>query len=450
MISACARRSNWMNCWRGHERWAHRYFRSPKKNASPPLSVEETRSDSPPAFCVFALTWESPNGELPLRRLSLLARFAILYTALFSAFGVISPFLPSFFRDRGFTTQQIGVAMGLGTAVRLVSGPIIGNLADEKRAWRAMLCMCAGSAGALALGYLWAHQFAAILAVSLAQSVLLAPLVPIADAMAVSVSRATASFEYGWVRGAGSAAFIAASVAAGYAVDSYGLTVAVGLNAVLLGITAASATPLPDIATGIACSSSATLTGIRFLLGLRPFRRLLLVGALVLGSHGLHDTFAVILWRESGISTAAASLLWSESVAAEVLVFLVVGPWLVGRLGVARAAILAAGAGAVRWSVLGASNDVLAVALVEPLHGLTFALFHLAAMRLIAETVPNRLAATAQAVYGTLAVGAATTLVTLLSGTLYEAFGGHAFWGMSLLCLGAVPLADGLIQQRAR
>lgn len=414
-----------------------------------PSSVE-SRTAACAAYSGVCVEMEEPNGELPLRRLSSLARFAILYTVLFSAFGVISPFLPAFFRDRGLTAHQIGIAIGVGTAARLVSGPIIGNLADKKRAWRAALCACAGIAGALALAYLPARDFAAMLAVSLAQSILLAPLVPIADAMALSAARSAAGFEYGWVRGAGSAAFIVASVAAGYAADSFGLAVSVALNAVLLSITAVSAMPLPDIATRVARSGSATLGSIRLLLNLRAFRRLLLVGALVLGSHGLHDTFAVIRWQEAGISTATASLLWSESVAAEVFVFLVIGPWLVRRLGVARAAILAASAGVVRWSVLGASNDILAAAFVEPLHGLTFALFHLAAMRLITETVPDRLAATAQAIYGTVAVGASTTLLTLISGTLYGTLGGRSFWVMSFLCLAAAPLANGLIDEGSR
>jgi len=41
--------------------------------------------------------------------------------------------------------------------------------------------------------------------------------------------------------------------------------------------------------------------------------------------------------------------------------------------------------------------------LVQPLHGLTFALLHLACMRLIVQVVPVRLAATAQSIYGTCA-----------------------------------------------
>jgi hypothetical protein len=48
--------------------------------------------------------------------------------------------------------------------------------------------------------------------VNLTQAAVLAPLVPLADALALSWSRSTTrgnsgAFEYGWVRGVGSAAF---------------------------------------------------------------------------------------------------------------------------------------------------------------------------------------------------------------------------------------------------
>jgi MFS transporter, PPP family, 3-phenylpropionic acid transporter len=63
-------------------------------------------------------------------------------------------------------------------------------------------------------------------------------------------------------------------------------------------------------------------------------------------------------------------------------------------------------------------------AAIQPLHGLTFALLHLANMRVLAETVPPRLAATALTLYGTVGVGAAVALLTLVSGSLYAKFRG--------------------------
>src|SRR5215218_3584865 len=101
---------------------------------------------------------------------------------------------------------------------------------------------------------------------------------------------------------------------------------------------------------------------------------------------------------------------------------------------------IAACAGALRWVVMAQTADVVAMALVEPLHGLTFALLHLACMRLIAAIVPPELAATAQAIYGTVGVGMASALLTLASGSLYAYFGAQGFLAMALLCVAALPL----------
>ena len=153
-----------------------------------------------------------------------------------------------------------------------------------------------------------------------------------------------------------------------------------------------------------------------------------------------HDAFAVIRWSAAGISPVTASLLWSEAVAAEVLVFFVIGPALVPRLTAAGAAAGAALAGTLRWAVMAQTTDVLALALVQPLHGLTFALLHLACMRLIARTVPPGLEGTAQAIYGTVGVGAASALLTLVSGVLYARWGAQGFWVMAALSALAVPV----------
>src|SRR4030095_12395430 len=150
--------------------------------------------------------------------------------------------------------------------------------------------------------------------------------------------------------------------------------------------------------------------------------------------------FAVIRWRAAGVSPAMVSVLWSESVAAEVLVFFLLGPALVAWLLPAAALVVAALAGLVRWTVMAQSAAVLALALVQPLHGLTFALLHLACMRLLARIVPPGLEGTAQALYGTVGIGAASAGLTLVSGVLYARVGAPGVWAMAALCARAVPL----------
>jgi PPP family 3-phenylpropionic acid transporter len=62
-------------------------------------------------------------------------------------------------------------------------------------------------------------------------------------------------------------------------------------------------------------------------------------------------------------------------------------------------------------------------------------------MRLLAENVPPHFAATAQAVYGTLGVGATSAVLTIASGWLYGADGAAAFFVMAAICLTALPVA---------
>ena len=52
--------------------------------------------------------------------------------------------------------------------------------------------------------------------------------------------------------------------------------------------------------------------------------------------------------------------------------FVLLGPWLLGLFGRSGALALAASAAVVRWGVMAQTADVTAVAMVEPLHGLTF------------------------------------------------------------------------------
>jgi PPP family 3-phenylpropionic acid transporter len=167
---------------------------------------------------------------------------------------------------------------------------------------------------------------------------------------------------------------------------------------------------------------------------------LLIIAALVEGSHALHDSFSVIRWRAAGVGLPVISALWSESVLSEVLVFLLIGPRLVRLLTPGGAMAVAAVAGIVRWTVAAFTTSPVILAFVQPLHGFTFALLHLAAMQVIVQVVPLRLAATAQAIYGTLCIGLATALLTLASGLLYGWMGGTAFLVMAALCLLALPM----------
>ena len=119
----------------------------------------------------------------------MVSRFVVLYAVLYASFGVASPYMPAFIESRGIPAEQIGVVFAARTAMRLVSAPLAGYLADHFGARRQILAVCAIGAAAAALLYLPVSSFSAILAVCLFQSIALAPVTPLADAMTLLAAK---------------------------------------------------------------------------------------------------------------------------------------------------------------------------------------------------------------------------------------------------------------------
>ena len=367
---------------------------------------------------------------------------------MFAAFGVASPFLPALLKQDGLSPNALGVVLAGGTAVRLITGPLGGRLSDRTGQPTMVLAGFMAASAVAACGYVPARGLALLLLVSVLHASVLAPLTPLADTLALGSADEKPGFSYGWVRAAGSAAFIVGTLVSGQAVGWAGLGVVVWLNAGLLAAAACLTPRVPNRVAGTASDSPAgrgsLLAAFAVLLRLPVFARLMVVVALIGGSHAMHDGFEVIRWRSAGLSPSQCSILWAASVAAEVVVFFWAGPRLLALLGPRRALLLSACAGVVRWGAAASTAWFPALLLVEPLHGLTFALMHLACMDVIAHAVPARLAATAQAFYATVAMGAFSAVVTLASGPLYGTFGAAAFWGMAGLCGAAVVVAIGM------
>jgi MFS transporter, PPP family, 3-phenylpropionic acid transporter len=73
---------------------------------------------------------------------------------------------------------------------------------------------------------------------------------------------------------------------------------------------------------------------------------------------------------------------------------------------------------------------VALLAVLQCLHGLSFAATHLGSVQLVARAVPDHHSATAQGDFATI-VGVVMTLALAGSGVLYEAYGDRAYLAMA-------------------
>ena len=124
--------------------------------------------------------------------------------------------------------------------------------------------------------------------------------------------------------------------------------------------------------------------------------------------------------------------LWAEGVIAEIILFAFSGA-VVARVNPIRLMWIAAVAGIVRWAILAGTTDVTVLFATQWLHGLTFGAAHLAAMHYMLRTVPEHMSASAQSLYSGFAIGLVMGLMMLVTGWLYDAHGGGAFYAMIAL-----------------
>ena len=359
--------------------------------------------------------------------------FALLYAAQFAGFGAMMPFLPAILADGGLSATQVGWVLALGTLTQVAAAPLLGRMADRAAAARNVLVLAALGAACAALGYAVAAGFAALLAVRVLHGLGVAPIIPLTDALALRAP----GMDYARVRAVGSLAFIGGAVAAGALVEWQGPRAAALLLAGGMLLAAVAARALPSAAAPGAARGAAG-GGLWAPLRQPGVAGLLLLSAAVQGSHVVYYGYSTLHWTAAGITAAQIGLLWGLGVLAEVWLFWRGGA-LAARLGARGLALLAAGAGVLRWALCALTVEFWALLPITALHGLTFGAMHLAAMRALRQ-LPAEMAGRAQTLHSA-AVGAASAGLMLAAGALYAALGGGAFWAMALLCLLALPLA---------
>jgi PPP family 3-phenylpropionic acid transporter len=367
-----------------------------------------------------------------------------LFSAQFAAVGVMLPFIPPLMAAAGLTAAEVATILALGGAVRLLSGPLGGRLADALGQPRAVMAAGAAVAACAAMLYGVAGGFAGLLAANLIFAVAFACVVPLGDAMALRAARID-GWDYGRVRAIGSAAFIVAAGAAGWLAERAGAGSVAWLLAGALAAAAIAAVLLPPGEARPRRSGGAFAA----VLALPAFRRVLVVSALIQGSHAAYYAFGSIHWAQSGVAPSVIGLLWAWSVVAEVALFAWGRP-VAERLGARGLALVAAGAGLLRWGITAQTVELPALVVAQALHALTFGAMHLATMRVMQHAIPAQVAGTAQTLLAA-GIGAVMMVATLAAGWGYQALGGGVFWGMAGMCgAGAALLLRGWLAERAQ
>ncbi|HFQ4931030.1 TPA: 3-phenylpropionate MFS transporter [Vibrio vulnificus] len=358
------------------------------------------------------------------------------FLGFFFAYGVYLPFWSLWFKEQGVSSTDIGLLVGIGLATRCVANMVITPRIHKAEhimpalRWLSFAALIFVGFHFFTGGSFWLMALATVLF-----NLCCGPVVPLSDALANYYARLK-MLDYGRTRLWGSIAFIAGSTVVGYLISLYGTdmilyTALVGVFISLL-LSMRSANVMP-VTRSEHHSERPKLTQ---LLTDGPVVKFLLLAALIQGSHAAYYSFSAIYWQQAGHSEEIIGYLWSLGVVSEVAVFASSKRLFAGWS--LRALFVAASIGVMlRWGITASTTLLLGLVLVQLLHGVTFAMAHIAAIQYIQNSEEHKMVAL-QALYNALPLGAFIAAMTAFSGWGFEHWGANVFWVMAAMGLVAL------------
>lgn len=360
------------------------------------------------------------------------SRFLALYGLLsLGALGAIVPYLAGRLLDLGLQGEQLGWVMAMFPIGRLVGGPIWGMVADR---WRLAGWLIRGGSfvaflGAigLALAQDLEHALIATLLFSLGR----VPLGPLIDALVLDAlaHEGKSAADYGRIRIWGSGGFVGVAVLSGF------LESPLFLGAAISGLVVALGFLLPGRGEG----RPATLwPAIQELMRVPGFFLVCTWSALQALQVSVYDTFYGAQLKEIIAPTWVLPASLGVGVGVELLV-MGNSRTILQKIPVESAFVIATLAAIPRWLGIAWLRDPYALVALQALHGLSFALFWLAAVQWFSQAARREIAASAQSLLASVSYGLGALGGALLSGQLQKLYGGTGIF-LGLAAIGGVGL----------
>jgi PPP family 3-phenylpropionic acid transporter len=373
-----------------------------------------------------------------------LSPVALYYFVYLSALGFFWPYYGLYLRSVGFVDHEVTLVMAVTPTVGIVVPPLLGLVADARRA-RAWLLRGVSLAALVAFAaFVAARSRVGIVVAAALFAASRTPVLPMTDAIALDVARERGT-SYGAIRSVGSVGFLVAALISGSLVETSGMRpmLLVTMTGLVGAAVVAWMLPAPPPR-----ASHGTLRAWRALLGER--RLWLFLGAACLGqaANGAYDACFSLHLKALGHDERFVGAAWAVGVGGEVVMMLVSGR-LLSRVRPAGLFAIALVVALGRWMLLAHVDGAATILALQPLHGITFGCFYVAGvsvMRAEGHEVPTA----AQGLYA-----AATSLGAIggmvAAGRLLERGGGRLmFHAAAVAAAVAAVLAIGFARARAR
>ncbi|USG64262.1 MFS transporter [Brevibacillus ruminantium] len=347
----------------------------------------------------------------------------------FSLLSVFISFLPVYLSSQGVTPADIGMLVGLGSFIGILSQPFWGMISDRRKTIKKVLLFTLGFSLLVGFILFQSSELGMLFLLVGGMYFFMLPTDPLTESLNYRVAEQH-GVHFGSVRTFGAIGYASASLVIGFSVDQIGMDrlylvyAGYGVLAFLL------CTVIPDAPVS---GKRLSLDDLRRFLAYPATLRFFLLILLAAIPHRTNDSFLGVYVQSLGGTTGMIGLAWFVAAISEVAFFAWL-PRLLRSGSEIKMITLASVIYAVRFFLCAAVSDPLLVVILQLMQGVTFVIFYTASIQHLYSIIPEEWKATGQTVLAVIFFGISGIIGSFAGGWVFEQWGGAALYQVMAVC----------------
>jgi len=348
-------------------------------------------------------------------RLGTLKLFIFHYHA---ANTIIISFLPLYLKYKGLSGIEIGWVLAIGPFASIISQPFWGYLSDKYQTIKRMLILSIIGMLIMSIIFFQMNTLTTILIFGAFFYFFSSPVGGLSDSLAQRRAL-DLRVPFGSIRTWGSIGFAFSSLVVGEILTQFGIQYIVWPYVILGSILLIIAFKVTDVNTE---GTPITLKDLSTIAKNTPFILFLLLMMLITITHRANDSFVSIFVTELGGTEGLAGTAWFIALISEATVFATAGFWF-RKYQPVTFVIIAGIIYTFRWFIYGMTSNPYMIVFLQLTHGISFAVFYVAAIDYVTKIIPSRLHSSGHLIFYSVMFGLSGIFGSLGGGAMMEHFG---------------------------
>lgn len=341
----------------------------------------------------------------------------------FSLLSIFISFLPVYLTYRGVSPGEIGILVGVGSFIGILSQPFWGMVSDKYKTIKRIILITLGISIAVGLLLFTSAQFLALFLLVVGMYFFLLPTDPLTESLNFRIAEQY-QISFGSIRTYGAIGYASASLIIGWTVDQLGME---RLSWLFLGyglLAFAVCLIMPDAPASGKRLSMQDLKRFFFYPKTLRFFLLVLIAAT---PHRTNDSFLGVYVQSLGGSTGAVGQAWFLAAISEVAFFAFSARFL-QKWSEVKLIAFATALYTIRYFLCAVAPSPEWVVFLQLSQGVTFVIFYTATIQYLYRIIPEEWKATGQTVLAVLFFGISGIIGSIIGGWVFQKFGGDVLY----------------------